>query len=379
MDSAETKVKTLKYKSTPLEDEETWKSELEREGFTVIRAVAGEEEVVKAQALTWEWLESLGTGIKKAEPDTWTHSAWPGHGMGVTMVSQGAAHLGATWYLRGLPRLKEVFTRFWETKELIVSLDGMIIWRPWSEQEDRRPANLRLHADQSPVGKPGFHCLQGMVPLFPVTQITGGTVLVPGSHLMAAELLERHPAWSERPGHDFCALRPSDPLQGEEALVPLMPGDLLLWDSRLVHGAKVGSPCSDEEGHNLDPATLARASMCVTMGPRDKASTEVLTKRKQSVHKGWHFTHWPWETPRIFGEVRGQGKQKYRVPELSSDQLKLLGWTSEELANGDHTSMEVEDSSKHIASTATQRRDASISDAGRSIISRLFFRNKKLL
>merc|ERR1712029_763230 len=96
----------------------------------------------------------------------------------------------------------------------------------------------------------------------------------------------------------------------------------------------------------------------------------------QSVHKGWHFTHWPWETPRTFGEVRGQDKQKYRVPELSTDQLKLLGWTSEELANGDHTGMKVEDSSKHLSTTATPRRK-SISDAGRSIISRLFFRNKK--
>ena len=87
MDSAETQLKTLEYRSTPLEEEETWKSELEREGFTVIRAVAGEEEVEKARALTWEWLESLDTGIKREEPDTWTHSAWPGHGMGVTVAS----------------------------------------------------------------------------------------------------------------------------------------------------------------------------------------------------------------------------------------------------------------------------------------------------
>ena len=371
-------IQSLEYNSTPLEEEETWKSELEREGFTVIRAVAGEEEVEKARALTWEWLESLDTEIKREEPDTWTDEAWPdwpGLKKYGTCKSQGAAHLGATWYLRGLPRLKEVFTRFWGTEELIVSLDGMIIWRPWSEQEDRRPANLRLHADQSPVGKPGFHCLQGMLPLFPVTPSSGGTVLVPRSHLMAAELMERHPAWTERPRQDFCALHPSDPLQGEEVLVPLMPGDLLLWDSRLVHGAKVGSNYfSDGEG--VDSAILARTSMCVTMGPRDKASSEVLTKRKQSVHKGWHFTHWPWETPRTFGEVRGQDKQKYRVPELSTDQLKLLGWTSQELANGDHTGMKVEDSSKHLSTTATPRRK-SISDAGRSIISRLFFRNKK--
>ena len=365
-------IRSLEYKSTPLEDEEARKSELEREGFTVIRAVAREEEVEKARALVWEWLESLDTGIKRAEPDTWTDEAWPdwpGRKKYGSCKSQGAAHLGATWYLRGLPRLKEVFTKFWGTEELIVSLDGMIIWRPWSEEEDRRPANLRLHADQSPVGKPGFHCLQGMLPLFPVTQSTGGTVLVPGSHLMEAQLLERHSAWSQSPTKDFCALSPRDPLQGEEVLVPLAPGDLLLWDSRLVHGARVG------DGSDLDPSTLARASMCVTMGPRDKASQEVITKRKESPYKGWHFTHWPWEAPRVFGGVRGEGKQKYRVPELSTDQLQLLGWTSEELANGDHTNMKVEDEPEYSTTIASPRWK-SISNTGRSIISRLFFRKK---
>ena len=102
METEDTGLKTLEYKSVPLEDDEAWKSELEREGFTVIRAVAGEEEVDKARSLVWEWLESLGTGIKREEPDTWTDEAWPGHGRGVTVARQGAAHLGATWYLRGL-------------------------------------------------------------------------------------------------------------------------------------------------------------------------------------------------------------------------------------------------------------------------------------
>ena len=44
-------MKTLEYESVPLENYEAWKSELEREGFTVIRAVAGEEEVDKARSL----------------------------------------------------------------------------------------------------------------------------------------------------------------------------------------------------------------------------------------------------------------------------------------------------------------------------------------
>ena len=108
----------------------------------------------------------------------------------------------------------------------------------------------------------------------------------------------------------------------------------------LKAGARVG------DGTNLDPSILARASMLVTMGPRNKASQEVLNKRKEAPYKGWQFTHWPWETLRVLGEIRREGRKKYRVPELSNDQLLLLGWTSEELANGDHTSMNVEGKSK---------------------------------
>ena len=317
-------IQSLEYKSTPLEDEEAWKSELEREGFTVIRAVAGEEQVKEAQALVWEWLESLDTGIKRSEPDTWTDEAWPdwpGRKKYGSCKSQGAAHLGATWYLRGLPRLKEVFTKFWGTEELIVSLDGMIIWRPWSEEEDRRPGSSKLHMDQNPAKKPGFQCVQGMLPLFPVTPHVGGTMVVPRSHLMQTELLSRHKNMSGEPDRDYRVINPCDPLQGEEVLVPLMPGDLLLWDSRLVHSGKVGPGIDD-----VNPSTLARASMCVTMGPRDKASREVLTRRKNAVTEGWTFSHWPWEARGTAGQVSAEERAIYPAPQLSEDQMKLVGW-----------------------------------------------------
>ena len=57
-------IQSLKYKSTPLEEEEMWKSELEREGFTVIRAVAGEEEVDKARFWSGSGLRVSGLGSR---------------------------------------------------------------------------------------------------------------------------------------------------------------------------------------------------------------------------------------------------------------------------------------------------------------------------
>ena len=138
---------------------------------------------------------------------------------------------------------------------------------------------------------------------------------------MQAELLSRHKLMSREPDRDFCVINPCDPLQGEEVLVPLMPGDLLLWDSRLVHSGKVGPGIDD-----VNPSTLARASMCVTMGPRDKASREVLTRRKNAVTEGWAFSHWPWEARGTAGQVSAEERAIYPAPRLSEDQMKLVGW-----------------------------------------------------
>ena len=84
-----------------------------------------------------------------------------------------------------------------------------------------------------------------MLPLYPVTPEVGGTVLVPMSHLQQENMLRLYPHWA-RTDRDFCVLDKGpdkDPSQGKAVLIPLEPGDLLLWDSRLAHAGSVGD-CS---------------------------------------------------------------------------------------------------------------------------------------
>ena len=126
-------IPSLEYRSTDLKNTSTWLVELRTEGYTVIGSLAESDEVLHARALVWDWLEGLGTGIVRDDPSTWGNEAWPdwpGIKKYGSCKSNGAAHLGATWYLRSLPKLREVFSKFYETEDLIVSLDGMILWRP---------------------------------------------------------------------------------------------------------------------------------------------------------------------------------------------------------------------------------------------------------
>ena len=317
-------VPSLPYKSVAVEDSEVWKAELEEDGYTVIAGVAGEQEVEEARKLLWEWLEGRQTGVRKAAPTTWKDGAWPdwpgpgGKKYG-SCKSEGAAHQPAAWYLRGLPTLKSVFSEVWGTQDLIVSYDGLILWRPWRGRPERCPGSSKLHTDQNPAARPGFQCVQGMLPLYPVDGEVGGTVLVPGSHKEQAELLNRHSNWAREPGRDFCVLGPGDPLQGRERLVPMQPGDLLLWDSRLVHAGNVGP------GRAQNPAgRLARASLCVCMGPRDKASPEVLRAREAAVEEGWCYSHWPWQANGTKGQLSQRGRSTFKPVELTEEQKRLI-------------------------------------------------------
>ena len=271
--------------------------------------VADKEQVEVARGLVWDWLAGLGTGIRRDQPSTWQDRAWPdwpGMKKYGTCKSEGGAHKGATWYLRGLPSLKKVFSTIYGTDDLIVSMDGMIMWRPWQDLSSCKPGSSRLHIDQNPSTKPGFHCVQGMLPLYPVNAEVGGTVVVPRSHEKQDRLLARNPKWTTL-GRDFCVLSEDDPVQGKEVLVPLEPGDLLIWDSRLVHAGRVG----DGRG----AGELAGASLSVCMGPRARASEEVLNRRREALQQGWSFSHWPWEARGTLGQVTKDKNMTALAPE----------------------------------------------------------------
>ena len=50
---------------TPERSKAEWELELEREGWTVVPGVLSRPEVDQCLALTWDWLESLGSGIDR--------------------------------------------------------------------------------------------------------------------------------------------------------------------------------------------------------------------------------------------------------------------------------------------------------------------------
>ena len=117
--------------STVVTCKSKWETELETEGWTVVPGVLTSEEVDTCLSLTWDWLESLGSGIERSDPASWTDNNWPGEFRSGITVQCGSSQQPSLWYLRGHPGVQKVFSSIWSVQpsELITSMDGMLIWR----------------------------------------------------------------------------------------------------------------------------------------------------------------------------------------------------------------------------------------------------------
>jgi ectoine hydroxylase-related dioxygenase (phytanoyl-CoA dioxygenase family) len=216
------------------------------------------------------------------EPITWNDKNWPGSGSIGFFVSYGGCHSQASWFLRTRPRVKEVFTKIWSLSELITSFDTFICWRPWWNplgEGSWEPFVENLHIDQNPVSKRGFHCVQGMIPLVDVrSDGVGGLQIVPRTNndKTQEELANRYQS-VRHSGSDWLELSHNDPYIGKGQLLECRAGDMLLFDSRTIHGGRIDTPSEafKEEYENK----LARLAMTVTMVPKAYASPEIRKKR----------------------------------------------------------------------------------------------------
>jgi len=118
---------------------------------------------------------------------------------------------------------------------------------------------------------------------------------------------------------DWCPLNKDDPLYQDAILVIADPGDLILWDSRTIHGGRVGtgkniqnfnekennqkrinatkndSTCNNTQDQDRaqSDVPLVRLSVTVAMTPRSMASRETLKARKDGFNSGTSFSHCP--------------------------------------------------------------------------------------
>ena len=129
---------------------------LEEQGFVVFAHALSVDEADRALGMLWDYLEELGTGIDRNDVDTWGDDRWPTAVHGAILPSFGIGHSAAQWFIRDIPNVRKCFAQVWETDELLVSFDGVSIWRPWTHNPDWRTNEgpSWLHIDQQGRGTP---------------------------------------------------------------------------------------------------------------------------------------------------------------------------------------------------------------------------------
>ena len=264
---------------------------LTEHGYAVIAGVLAPDECARALELTWDYLEELGTGIDRHDWTTWDDDRWPTAVHGGILPGHGIGHAAAQWFIRGVPAVKQAFAAIWDDDDLLVSFDGMALWRPWALKESWKTnrGGSWLHIDQHPITRPGMQCVQGLVNLLPTSPATGGNVLIPGSHKTFASIPEAYPQRLGRIPLDVDHFRfpADDPLLAgtPPIMCHLEAGDLLFWDSRTIHCSSSGleAPISTLTTCTADEVPPASARKHRT---RAFAPTEAATHRSAAAGTG---------------------------------------------------------------------------------------------
>eukprot|EP01122_Echinamoeba_exundans_P011570 TRINITY_DN4640_c0_g1_i1.p1 TRINITY_DN4640_c0_g1~~TRINITY_DN4640_c0_g1_i1.p1 ORF type:complete len:414 (-),score=58.34 TRINITY_DN4640_c0_g1_i1:1522-2763(-) len=291
------------------EEKQKWHNYLKENGYVVIKNVLSPQKVEEVQGKVWDFLESLGTGIKRNDKSTWVNANWPNTFSNGIISHYGVGQSEASWTVRVEPRVRQVYeTIFGGRRDLLVSFDGINVFRPPSDggKEKWVTNGLWPHLDQNYHMGELFHkqgiSVQGAINLLDSGPEDGGFICIPGSNKLFEHIFTTYEFGGERnkAARHFVQMRPDHKMwTTDEKLSKLScvkvsagAGDLILWDSTVIHwNTPVTNLKKKYEG-------LARCAVYICMAPAQQVSRpgelEMLRKLRLAGVEGFQTTsHWP--------------------------------------------------------------------------------------
>jgi ectoine hydroxylase-related dioxygenase (phytanoyl-CoA dioxygenase family) len=269
------------------------KRQLEHQGYCVIPEVLDEKQTHEFVEAFWDWLEGLGTGIKRGDWSTWTKERKPLQDRGIVKYPS-LAHADFIWKMRCHPNVRSIFAQLWNDVDLLVGFCRACILPPASIASSHKKKDW-FHVDQSSRRR-GRHCIQGLVNLIDSDSSDAGLVVIPGSHFYHDEFFRVHDLgvskdWFKHDEKQLQWFYDIKKLKPQKINAPA--GAMILWDSRLIHCNKAP---------DADQVVKDRARMCiyVCMTPRAWVTDpEILLKKQEAFKNVKQAAHWPHTVPSV--------------------------------------------------------------------------------
>lgn len=297
---------------------------LKKFGYCVVENVYTTDESNNVINEMWQWLEGLGTGIKKNDPKTWINKFWPKtlHG---SMLQHTIAHEEFMWKIREHPNTVKVFSQIFGTNKLMTSFDGAAITRP----SETRHINVKtlddswIHTDQDIIDDPDiglddvyesdYYSVQGIANFEVVEDFDSSLFVGEGSHLLHSKLFEHN---GNKPFCNWYVLDQNDINWCKENNIKFVKvnapkGSLILFDSRCFHQGFPHQPKG-----KLD---RFRYVTYVAMTPHWRTSKHDINKKIEALRLGRATSHWSSNNIKIFRIPPTYGKW---YPYLNREQNK---------------------------------------------------------
>lgn len=292
-------------------------SDLDVNGYEVVTACTPDQ-VSKLNALFDADLAKLGTGIDTSNYATMDVKNRPGiASVGIFKdPDSGFGQSKSVWEARRI--CADIFRQKLNAVKVSTSYDGACLWPNWAkfksakDKKRNKTKSSWWHVDQC-LFKSQF-CLQGMLLLTDATISTGGFYVVPGSHKIHEQVLTETGNHNKK--ENFIPLPPPSEIKcvdAQEKFVEAKAGDLILWNSKLMHTSKPGVGTSEH-----DPDCLRKA-IYISMVPTDTLSQDDHKFRNKMVDQGDMTNHWCTK-PEMKRESLSYPRHK-SFPQLSSAAL----------------------------------------------------------
>jgi hypothetical protein len=297
----------------------TYLKDLEEQGYCIIPQILSDAETKILYERVWhEFIEKAWPKCKMNDRSNWKE-AFPMHNkMGIFAGPAGQTQV--MWDLRQDTRIIDVFAHVWNTKDLIVSMDGLSLMcppeiregyvEPWPhvDQAILRRQDGVAHSNNPPIGfisesvlKTQPYTIQGQFLFEDSFDGDGGFYCIPKSHLRFTEFapqlemiseisddIERKKARTEFLEEFFANNTDAPEKAYYKKHITAPRGSLILWDSRTIHWnqhASKNRPFSDS------PKVRMVGYLCYV--PKTRLTNEGMNLRREAFKKGVSTGHNP--------------------------------------------------------------------------------------